>query len=207
MKTRILIITSLFFLFCGCTKKNLTDESTTSKITPVVVNQDSNPSENKLVDELLVKKDLELFEKEDDYRLLQNENDISDKFNGPFTSLYMYEIEPLVGEGTTFEIIQNLNKENAYRVYVYSSFGQTIYTCINDTESNYWYLEKKAIFYKEPFEPEDSEENVTYFCYNEVCEKQVGRRLIKAEINTEPAVIDFKTAESLIGLINKNKNL
>lgn len=37
--------------------------------------------------------------------------------------------------------------------------------------------------------------------------KQVGRRLIKAEINTEPAVIDFKTAESLIGLINKNKNL
>ena len=110
MKTRILIITSLFFLFCGCTKKNLTDESTTSKITPVVVNQDSNPSENKLVDELLVKKDLELFDKEDDYRLLQNENDISDKFNGPFTSLYMYEIE------------------------------------------------KKAIFYKEPFETEDSEE-------------------------------------------------
>ena len=50
MKTRILIITSLFFLFCGCTKKNLTDESTTSKITPVVVNQDSNPSENKLVE-------------------------------------------------------------------------------------------------------------------------------------------------------------
>lgn len=159
VKTRILIITSLFFLFCGCTKKNLTDERTTSKITPVVVNQDSNPSENKLVDELLVKKDLELFEKEDDYRLLQNENDISDKFNGPFTSLYMYEIE------------------------------------------------KKAIFYKEPFETEDSEENVTYFCYNGVCEKQVGRRLIKAEINTEPAVIDFKTAESLIDLINKNKNL
>ena len=58
----------------------------------------------------------------------------------------------------------------------------------------------------------DSKESRTIFLMltnqcNLRCSYCYERNKHKAEINTEPAVIDFKTAESLIDLINKNKNL
>lgn len=198
MKIKKLLLVTFSLIFFSCTRKKLPEVSI-SNSENLVAGQETDV-QNELIehdDEIIM---------EEYYDLLQSETELSDKFNVPLVRISIREIEPFVGEGTTLEILQNLKKENLYRIYIYSSLGQTVYTCIKDDEINNWYLEKKSIFYQEPFNQEYSEESKAYFRFNGNCEKQVEKKLIKAEINTEPAVIDFKTAESLIDFINKNTN-
>lgn len=132
--------------------------------------------------------------------------DIQNLFNQKYVIKEHHDVESKLSDGVLFETLQNSAGEELYRLSLFSSLGQTIYSCKYSDKEGVWYLEKKSIFYNEPYNTKDYEQEVSIFRYADTCYKLIGDKFIKnTDINSAPAVVDFRSAKSIIELIENEK--
>ncbi len=113
-----------------------------------------------------------------------------------------FDITSQKSEGQVLFVFTN-NENKFFRMELFSSVGKTVYTSFYDSDSNYWYIEKKAFFYDSPFDINNSEISISYFRYNDSIFKYNAEEKVYIEglsIDTSPAVTDFRSVEDLIAL-------
>lgn len=131
---------------------------------------------------------------------------ISKYFNQNYVIKEYHDVESKLSDGVLFETLQNSAGEELYRLSLFSSLGKTVYTCIYSEKEEVWYLEKKSIFYNEPYNQKDYEQEVSIFRYADTCYKLTGEKFVKdTDVNSAPAVVDFRSAKSIIELIEKER--
>lgn len=188
MKKQIIFTASILLLFAACSKneKEKIDQPIILEREPVLKNSEVQKSEIEIEAEVEI----------------EDKRNVASLFNQKIVFIESRDVITQLSEGMDFEILANEQNKRFYRMTLYSSFGKTIYTCVNYEDDNCWYLEKRAIFYDEPFEAENAEEKVSYFMYDGACYKLNGKFFEKGiEVNQEPAVVDFRTADSIIEMV------
>ncbi len=116
-------------------------------------------------------------------------------------SYEVVEVEKSLSEGQVLFVFSN-NENYIYRVETFSSLGKTMYTSYCD-ESGYWYIQKKAFFYNGAFAIDDATIEVSYFKFKDEIFKynETTNSYDKGlDIETSPAVIDFRTAEDIVDI-------
>ena len=113
-----------------------------------------------------------------------------------------FDIKPQLSEGQLLFIYFH-NDKTVYRTELFSSMGKTIYTSYYESCSASWYIEKKAFFYNSPFDINNADKEISYYKYNGNVYKfdeENSLYIQDLDIDTAPAVVDFRTAESIIKL-------
>jgi hypothetical protein len=107
-----------------------------------------------------------------------------------------------------FDINKELSENVFCQISLPATMGQTQYTIYKKINENIWYFYKEVLFYKEPFELENSEIINTYFKYiNDlpyVYNEETGKYDIQADTNEYLAIRDVKSLTELIEIVQNN---
>jgi hypothetical protein len=106
-----------------------------------------------------------------------------------------------------FDVNNAISVNRFYQLNLFATLGQTQYYCYKISNSNVWYVLKRAYFYDEPYSLDKAEIFDYYFKYEDAIvyayNGETGKYDIQADTNEYQALVDYRSLVSVIDEIEK----